>query len=106
MREGRIAAGIGYGIPSDRNATLANHAGRKLGALINGTGPVSSRIGTETMDIPMSAVRLLKMILDRMAGGHRRIRAEDVLAWRRKTETRRHEALNELTVRDQELGLQ
>ena len=150
MMESKIAARIEYGIPSDKDATLADHAGRKLEALIDGTGPVSARFGAETMDIPTPAVRLLKRILDQMAhgngvaltplhaelttqqaaallqvsrthlvqlldegripcrkvGAHRRVRAEDILAWRRETESRRREALNELTARDQELGLQ
>ena len=42
----------------------------------------------------------------RMVGSHRRVRAEDILAWRRKTELRRLEALDGLTARDQKLGLQ
>ena len=45
-------------------------------------------------------------IPSRMVGSHRRIRAEDVLAWRRETELRRREALDGLTARDQKLGLQ
>lgn len=42
----------------------------------------------------------------RKVGAHRRVRAEDVLAYRRETEARRREALDELTARDRELGLQ
>ena len=42
----------------------------------------------------------------RKVGAHRRVRAEDILAYRRATESRRREALDELTARDQELGLQ
>ena len=42
----------------------------------------------------------------RMVGSHRRVRAEDILAFRRETEVRRREALDEMTARDQELGLQ
>ena len=42
----------------------------------------------------------------RKVGAHRRVRAEDVLAYRRETESRRREALDELTARNQELGLQ
>ena len=42
----------------------------------------------------------------RKVGSHRRIRTDDILAWRRETELRRHEALDELTARDQKLGLQ
>ncbi len=42
----------------------------------------------------------------RNVGSHRRVRADDVLAWCRETASRRREALDELTARDQELGLQ
>ena len=42
----------------------------------------------------------------RKVGSHRRVRAEDILAWRRETELRRREALDGLTARDQKLGLQ
>ena len=42
----------------------------------------------------------------RKVGTHRRVRAEDILAWRRETELRRREALDGLTARDQKLGLQ
>ena len=43
---------------------------------------------------------------DRRKVSHRRVRAEDILAWRRETELRRREALDGLTARDQKLGLQ
>ena len=46
------------------------------------------------------------MIPCRKVGSHRRVRVEDVLAYRRETESRRRDALNELTARDKELGLQ
>ena len=42
----------------------------------------------------------------RKVGAHRRVRAGDVLAYRRETESRCRVALDELTARDQELGLQ
>ena len=42
----------------------------------------------------------------RKVGSHRRVRVEDILAYRRETESRRRQALDELTARDQELGLQ
>ena len=42
----------------------------------------------------------------RKVGSHRRIRVEDILAFRRETESRRRQALDELTARDQELCLQ
>ena len=150
---GKTAMGAESGIPSDRDAALAGQAGRKLAEWGDGTDPVPARFGVataETVDIPMSAVRLLKEILDQMAhgngvalmplhtelttrqaadllqvsrthlvqlldegripcrrvGAHRRVRARDIVAYRRETETRRREALDELTDLDQELGLQ
>ncbi len=42
----------------------------------------------------------------RKVGTHRRVRAEDVLAYRRETARARRKALDELTALDQELGLQ
>ncbi len=42
----------------------------------------------------------------RKVGTHRRVRAEDILAYRRESERARREALDELTELDQELGLQ
>ena len=47
-----------------------------------------------------------KQIPCRRVGSRRRIRVEDILTYRRATESRRREALDELTARDQELGLQ
>jgi excisionase family DNA binding protein len=42
----------------------------------------------------------------RKVGAHRRVRARDILDYRRETESRRHKALDELTAVDQDLGLQ
>ena len=141
------------GIPSDRDAALADQAGRKLAGWGDGSDPVPTRFGVATgepVDIPTSAVRLLKEILDHMAhgngvaltplhaelttrqaadllqvsrthlvqlldegripyrkvGAHRRVRARDILDYRRETESRRRKALDELTAVDQDLGLQ
>ena len=141
------------GIPSDRDAALADQAGRKLAGWGDGSDPVPTRFGVATgepVDIPTSAVRLLKEILDHMAhgngvaltplhaelttrqaadllqvsrthlvqlldegripcrkvGAHRRVRARDILDYRRETESRRRKALDELTAADQNLGLQ
>ncbi len=146
----KTTADTPYGMPSERDAALAERAGRALETLIDGAQPVSARFGDETVALPTLAARLLRDILDRMANGkavaltsldaelttrqaaellqvsrthlvqlldagripcrmvgsHRRVRAEDILAWRRETESRRREALDELTARDQELGLQ
>ena len=141
------------GIPSDRDAALADQAARKLAGWGEGSEPVPTRFGVATgepVDIPTSAVRLLKEILDQMAhgngvaltplhaelttrqaadllqvsrthlvqlldegripcrkvGAHRRVRARDILDYRRETESRRRKALDELTAVDQDLGLQ
>ena len=42
----------------------------------------------------------------RKVGTHRRVRVEDILAYRREMESRRRDALDELTALDQEIGLQ
>ena len=42
----------------------------------------------------------------RKVGTHRRVRAEDVLAYRRETERARRKALDELTELDERLGFQ
>ena len=146
----RTEAGMSLGIPSERDAALADRAGRALDALAEATQPISARFGDETVDLPAPALRLLREILDRMAhgkgvaltplhaelttrqaaellqvsrthlvqlldegripcrmvGSHRRVRTEDILAWRRETEVRRREALDELTAHDEKLGLQ
>lgn len=60
-------------IPSDRDVALADRAGRKLAAWGDGTDPVPARFGAATaepIDIPTSALRLLKEILDQMAHGN------------------------------------
>ena len=146
----RAEARTPLGIPSERDAALAERAGRALEGLIERTEPISACFGDQTVDLPAPALRLLREILDRMAhgegvaltplhaelttrqaaellqvsrthfvqlldagripcrkvGSHRRVRTEDILAWRRETELRRREALDELTARDQKLGLQ
>lgn len=150
MTAGNTGVAVVCGIPTDRDAALADKAGRTLDTLVGGPHPMSARIGAQTVDIPTPAVRLLREVLDQMANGkgvaltplpaevttrqatqllqvsrthlvqlldegripcrrvgsHRRIRVEDILAYRRKTESSRREALDELTMRDQELGLQ
>ena len=146
----KTAIAAACGIPSDQDAALAARARRTLDALIGGPRPLSARFGSETVDIPTPAVRVLREVLDQMAhgrgvaltplhaelttrqaaellqvsrthlvqlldeglipcrkvGSHRRIRIEDILAYRRETESRRREALDELTARDQALDLQ
>ena len=140
-------------IPSERDTVLAGEAGRKLATWSDGADPVPARFGgaaAEPVDIPLSALRLLKEILDQMAhgngvaltplhaelttrqaadllqvsrthlvqlldegripcrkvGAHRRVRARDILVYRRETDFSRREALDALTALDQSLGLQ
>lgn len=60
-------------IPSDDDAALADRAGRKLAVWGEGTDPVPARFGTATaepVEIPTSALRLLKEILVQMAHGN------------------------------------
>ena len=150
---GKSAVRTETGIPSTRDAALAERAAQKLAALADETGPVPARFGAaaaEPVDIPTPAVRLLREILDQMAhghgvalmpihaelttgeaadllqvsrthlvqmlddgripcrmvGAHRRLRAADIVAYRRETETRRRSALDGLTAHDQKTGLQ
>ena len=61
--------------------------------------------------LQVSRTHLVQLLDDgriscRRVGSHRRVRVEHILAYRRETESRRREALDELTARDQELGLQ
>ena len=42
----------------------------------------------------------------RKVGAHRRVRVQDIVDYRRETESRRRKALDELTAFDQDLGLQ
>ena len=60
-------------IPSDDDAALADRAGRKLAGWGEGTDPVPARFGAATaepVEIPTSALRLLKEILVQMAHGN------------------------------------
>ena len=61
--------------------------------------------------LQVSRTHLVQLLDDgripcRKVGAHRRVRAADIVAYRRETEFRRRAALDELTARDQELGLQ
>ena len=146
----RTVTGVDFGVPSSREMALAERAGRTLDIVLDQAQPVSAQFGAEDVDIPKTAVRLLRRILEHMAhgsgvavtaldselttrqaadllqvsrthlvhlleegrisfrkvGSHRRVRVEDLLAYRSETEFRRRVALDELTALDQELGLQ
>ena len=75
--------------------------------------PIHAELTTgEAADLLQVSRTHLVQLLDegripcRMVGAHRRIRAADIVTYRREQETRRRSALDELTTRDQELGLQ
>ena len=75
--------------------------------------PVHAELTTQqAADLLNVSRRHLVQLLDeekiahRKIGTHRRVRAEDVLAYRRKAERARREALDELTKLDEKLGLQ
>ena len=146
----KTVTGDACGIPSSQEMVLAERAGRTLDALPDGAQPISAQFGAEAVDIPKTAIQLLRRILKHMAhgkgvtvtaldselttrqaadllqvsrthlvhlleegrisfrkvGSHRRVRVEDILAYRSETKFHRREALDELTALDQELGLQ
>ena len=91
---GKSAVRTESGIPGTRDAAVAELT----------TG--------EAADLLQVSRTYLVQLLDagripcRTVGAHRRVRAADIVAYRRVTETRRRSTLDELTARDQELGLQ
>ena len=61
--------------------------------------------------LQVSRTHLVQLLDDghipcRKVGAHRRVRARDLLDYRRETEFRRRKVLDELTAVDQDLGLQ
>ena len=69
----KSAVRTGVGVPSSRDAALAEHAARKPAELADGTGPVPVRfgaVGVEPVDLPAPAAQLLREILGQMAHGH------------------------------------
>jgi excisionase family DNA binding protein len=143
-------------LPSEDEASLAEQTSRKLAEHFRAQEHFRLRLldkagrATETLELPMSAARLLLEILQHMArgnavtllpihaelttqqaadllnvsrphlihlleegkipshkvGSHRRIRAEDIFAYRRKMHSKRREVLKELAAHDQEMGLE
>ena len=81
----------------ERREILEAGSGEEAGGAREGGGQAGA-------DLPGLHPRLLEF--ERRWVVLRRVRAEDVLAYRRETESGRRKALDELTARDQELGLQ
>ncbi len=89
---------------------ILDHMAHRKGVAVTPLHPeLTTRQAAELLQVSRThLVQLLDegLIPCRKVGSHRRVRVEDVLAHRRETEDRRSEALDELTARDQELGLQ
>jgi excisionase family DNA binding protein len=145
----------GIGVPTEADAQVARESGQQLGRILE-TGGAEAQFrfrpegnAEQTVTLPLTAVRLLKDILDKMAlghgvtvvslpdelssqqaadllnvtrpyliglleegripsrleGNHRRIRLDDLLAYKRQDDAKRLEALGELVAQAQELGM-
>ncbi len=75
--------------------------------------PVHAELTTrQAADLLQVSRTFLVRLLDegripcRKVGAHRRVRTDDILAYRRATESRRRNALDTMTAQDQELGMQ
>jgi excisionase family DNA binding protein len=145
----------GIGVPTEADAQVARESVQQLGRILE-TGGAETRFrfrpegnAEQTVTLPLTAVRLLKDILDKMAlghgvtvvslpdelssqqaadllnvtrpyliglleegkipsrleGNHRRIRLDDLLAYKRQDDAKRLEALGKLVAQAQELGM-
>jgi excisionase family DNA binding protein len=152
---GTVSEFAGIGVPTEADAQVARESVRQLGRILE-TGGAETQFrfrpegdAEQTVTLPLTAVRLLKDILDKMAlghgvtvvslpdelssqqaadllnvtrpyliglleegkipsrleGNHRRIRLDDLLAYKRQDDAKRLEALGELVAQAQELGM-
>jgi excisionase family DNA binding protein len=152
---GTVSEFPGIGVPTEADAQVARESVQQLGRILE-MGGAETRFrfrpegnAEQTVTLPLTAVRLLKDILDKMAlghgvtvvslpdelsvqqaadllnvtrpyliglleegkipsrleGNHRRIRLDDLLAYRRQDDAKRLEALGELVAQAQELGM-
>ena len=152
---GAVSEFPGVGIPTEADARLARKSVRQLDRILGLRGDEfhfrfqADGDREETVTLPLTALRLLKDMLDKMAqghgvtvlslpdelsaqqaadllnvsrpyliglleegkipsrleGNHRRIRLDDLLAYRRQDDAKRLEALGELVAQAQELGM-
>jgi excisionase family DNA binding protein len=152
---GTVSEFPGIGVPTEVDVRIARESVQQLGRILE-TGGAETRFrlrpegnAEQTVTLPLTAVRLLKDILDKMAlghgvtvvslpdelssqqaadllnvtrpyliglledgkipsrleGNHRRIRLDDLLAYKRQDDAKRLEALGELVAQAQELGM-
>lgn len=152
---GTVSEFPGIGVPTEADAKVARESVQQLGRILE-TGGAETRFrfrpegdAEQTVTLPVTAVRLLKDILDKMAlghgvtvvslpdelssqqaadllnvtrpyliglleegkipsrldGNHRRIRLDDLVAYKRQDDAERLEALGELVAQAQELGM-
>ena len=152
---GTVSEFPGIGVPTEADAQVARESVRQLGRILE-TGGAETRFrfrpegnAEQTVTLPLTAVRLLKDILDKMALGHgvtvvslpdelssqqaadllnvsrpylvklldegkipcrtvgkyRRVRFDDLMAYKRKDDEARSKVLDQLTADAQELGM-
>ena len=102
------------GSPSLRSIPATASTARM--AAVTGNGADFEATGVALIDpwtdlLQVSRTHLVRLLDEgripcRKVGAHRRVRVEDVVDYRRETESRRRKALDELTAFDQDLGLQ
>ena len=110
-----------FGAGTDEPILIPTPAVQLLKEILNhmahGNGVALTSLGTELTTrqaadlLQVSRTHLVQLLEDgriphRKVGAHRRVRARDLLDYRRETESRRREVLDELTAIDQKLGLQ
>lgn len=110
-----------FGVGTGEPVHIPTPAVQLLKAILNhmahGNGVALTSLGTELTTrqaadlLQVSRTHLVQLLEDgriphRKVGAHRRVRARDLFDYRRETESRRREALDELTAIDQKLGLQ
>jgi excisionase family DNA binding protein len=152
---GTVSEFPGIGVPTEADAQVARESVQQLGRILEAGGAEAhlrfrpEGNAEQTVTLPLTAVRLLKDILDKMAlghgitvvslpvelsiqqaadllnvtrpyliglleegkipsrleGNHRRIRLDDLLAYKRQDHAKRLGALGELVAQAQELGM-
>ena len=112
-----IRFGVGTGEPVHIPTPAVQLLKEILNHMAHGNGVALTSLETELTTrqaadlLQVSRTHLVQLLEDgriphRKVGAHRRVRARDLFDYRRETESRRREALDELTAIDQKLGLQ